>query len=598
MKKYNTIFFLFLLLTFGCKKNAPKEAVVIGKETVKLLEPSPENQRNSEGDFIKLKDGKILFIYTKFTSGPSDDSPSFLASRISSDKGKTWTDKDEVVLENEGDLNTMSVSLLRLNDGRIALFYLRKNSNSNCVPYVRFSTDETKTWSDPIRCIDTDGYYVLNNNRVLQLKSGRILLAVHAMNEPTSTDKGVIRSYFSDDNGLSWNKSEAVPNEKDITLQEPGLVALKNGKLLLFCRTDMGVQYFSYSANNGESWSPIEPGNIKSPLSPASITRIPSTGDLLLLWNNNFKKSKNGGKRTPFNMAISKDEGRTWSKSKTIASDPNGWYCYTAVEFIDDYVLLGHCAGKTRVQSGLATTQITRLHLNWVYDDAIASPTVNSDNKERVSLFCDEKEVKIYYTLDGSNPNTSTTLYTEPFSIAKTTLLRMQAYKEGKPSSVLVSKFIGTNILQEAVTVNGSTFPGLAYNYYETFVSGTASLKKLKAARSGVSPSVTIESAEKMEDFAFTFKGYIKIPKDGRYTFYLSSNDGSTLKMDGYLLIDNDGRHGDFEKSAPISLSKGLHTVKVAYFQNGGGKRLKLLWASKDIQKAEVPETAFFHTED
>ena len=52
-----------------------------------------------------------------------------------------------MVVPNEGKMNTMSVSLLRLESGRIALFYLRKNSLSDCRLYMRTSSDEAKTWS-------------------------------------------------------------------------------------------------------------------------------------------------------------------------------------------------------------------------------------------------------------------------------------------------------------------------------------------------------------------------------------------------------------------------------------------------------------------
>ena len=71
------------------------------------------------------------------------------------------------------------------------------------------------------------------------------------------------------------------------------------------------------------------------------------------------------GKRTPYNAAISKDEGNTWCNTRTIEDDPDGWYCYTAIEPVDDHVLLGHCSGK-RAQA-LAATQITRLPLSWLY---------------------------------------------------------------------------------------------------------------------------------------------------------------------------------------------------------------------------------------
>ena len=106
---------------------------------------------------------------------------------------------------------------------------------------------------------------------------------------------------------------------------------------------------------------------IISPCSPASIERIPGTGDLLLVWNNheNIDPSLRG-KRTPLNVAISRDEGKSWENVKTLEDDPHGWYCYTAVAFVDEHVVLGHCAGDRR-RGGLATTQITRFPVEWLY---------------------------------------------------------------------------------------------------------------------------------------------------------------------------------------------------------------------------------------
>ena len=41
-------------------------------EKIRLLPPGPGNPRNSEGDFIELKDGRVLFVYTHFTGGRSE----------------------------------------------------------------------------------------------------------------------------------------------------------------------------------------------------------------------------------------------------------------------------------------------------------------------------------------------------------------------------------------------------------------------------------------------------------------------------------------------------------------------------------------------
>ncbi|NQT16045.1 MAG: exo-alpha-sialidase [Planctomycetes bacterium] len=342
-----------------------------------LLPPGPGNPRNSEGDFIQLRGGRILFVYTRFTGGGGDHSAAHLAGRYSSDAGLTWTKEDATIVGNEGGWNVMSVSLLRLADRRIALFYLRKDSLNDCRPYLRISSDEAETWTDPKVCIDDEvAYYVLNNDRAVQLESGRLILPV-ALHNKADYEKpdweGKITCYLSDDVGDSWRRSKsllvgATPEGKRATLQEPGLIELDGGRLMMFCRTRSGSQYLSYSEDDGDTWSEFVPSSIISPCSPASIERIPKTGHLLLVWNNHQDvDDAHRGKRTPYNVALSRDEGRTWEKIKTLEDDPFGWYCYTAVDFLDDHVLLGHCAGIRKTTGGLATTQITRFSLDWLY---------------------------------------------------------------------------------------------------------------------------------------------------------------------------------------------------------------------------------------
>jgi sialidase-1 len=337
------------------------------------LAPGDNNPRNSEGDFITLKNGRILIIYSRYTGkSTSDHAPAYLAGRYSDDKGKTWSQDDQVIVEQEGDMNVMSVSLLRLKNGPIALFYLKKNTETDCIPYMRISTDEAKTWSAPVPCItDRKGYFVLNNNRVIQLQNGRLLMPVALHTSPAGKwqNKADIYCYFSDDAGKNWQSSTQIPNRTPIVTQEPGVVELKDGRIMMLIRTDSGVQQLSFSSDQGTTWSPIEASQIYSPVSPASIARIPATGDLLLVWNNNAVKEKewHGGKRTPLTVAISKDDGRTWQHIKNIESDPDGWYCYTAIHFKNKEVLLGYCAGSQSAKTHLSVTNITRLNQKWLY---------------------------------------------------------------------------------------------------------------------------------------------------------------------------------------------------------------------------------------
>jgi len=342
-----------------------------GVDKIRLLPPGPGNPRNSEGDFIQLKDGRIMFAYSHFTGGGSDHAAGHLAARFSSDGGLTWTDQDIEIVKREGTFNVMSVSLLRLQSGEIALFYLRKNSLTDCRPLMRVSRDEGESWSDPIVSIEDVGYYVLNNDRAVQLKSGRLVLPVALHNTPQQDrfdGRGVISCYTSDDNGKSWRQSTTRQQGDKLTLQEPGIIELEDERLMMFCRTPHGSQYISHSNDQGDTWSPFKPSNIISPVSPATIERIPETGDLLLVWNSHDQVAPEyRGNRTPFHVAVSRDDGQTWEHKKTLEDDPNGWYCYTALTFVGDHVLLGHCAGDRR-EGGLNTTQITRFSLDWLYD--------------------------------------------------------------------------------------------------------------------------------------------------------------------------------------------------------------------------------------
>ena len=106
------IIFLIHISLISLAQNTPIDK----PKTVLKISPSDNNPRNSEGDFIELKDGRLLYIYTHYYGeSSSDHATAYLASRSSSDHGKTWSQKDEIEIENEGDMNVMSVSLCACN---------------------------------------------------------------------------------------------------------------------------------------------------------------------------------------------------------------------------------------------------------------------------------------------------------------------------------------------------------------------------------------------------------------------------------------------------------------------------------------------------
>ncbi|WP_285544359.1 sialidase family protein [Dyadobacter frigoris] len=366
MKVVRILCFLSMLFASDVVAQHDPEAI---KRVVLDIKSKENNPRNSEGDFITLRDGRIMFLYSRYSGSSSGDfSPADLSARFSSDGGETWTDRDTVVVKNEGKMNIMSVSLLRMANGQIAMIYARKNSLDDCIPFIRISKDEAKTWGEPKPCItDEKGYFVVNNSRVKLLRNGRILVPVsrHKTAGSKWNNRGTIRCYYSDDNGISWKSGQSVPNPDSVITQEPGVVELKNGEIMMNIRANGGVQYLSFSKDNAQSWSPVVPGTIPSPISPATIARIPASGDLILIWNNNGLKGEGyfKSKRTPLTMAVSKDEGKTWQHRKILEKDPDGSFCYTAVHFFKDYVLLGYGMG-----AGLENCRIVRIKLTDIYN--------------------------------------------------------------------------------------------------------------------------------------------------------------------------------------------------------------------------------------
>ena len=66
----------------------------------------------------------------------------------------------------------------------------------------------------------------------------------------------------------------------------------------------------------------------------------------------------------------------------------------------------------------------------------------------------------------------------------------------------------------------------------------------------------------------------LSVPTAGEYTFRLTSDDGSRLYIDGNQVIDHDGLHGDTSKDGAVTLTAGVHPLRVDYFDAGGGKVL------------------------
>ncbi len=345
------------------------------------LDHGPDNPRNSEGAFIALADGRIMYAYTRYRGkSGADHGRADIAARCSADGGRTWGD-DRLLVAGEGLQNVMSVSLLRLSDSRIALFYLRKNSVLDCRLRMRLSDDEGETWGEPILCVPTPGYHVTNNDRVIQLRSGRLVVpsgqhrAIGETGRRTRLDRrSIMVFYLSDDLGQTWHESKSwwgFPGNAENCLQEPGVVERLDGSLYAWCRTSAGCQYELASNDGGDTWSEPRPSRFKAPCSPMSIKRIPGTSSLLAVWNDHSQRQDGEDKtswgRTPLAVAISPDDGATWGPGRLIETDPQRGFCYISIHFTDDAVLLAYqCGGATKNSGVLQDACIRRITYDWL----------------------------------------------------------------------------------------------------------------------------------------------------------------------------------------------------------------------------------------
>lgn len=141
--------------------------------------------------------------------------------------------------------------------------------------------------------------------------------------------------------------------------------------------------------------------------------------------------------------------------------------------------------------------------------------------------------------------------------------------------------------------------PGIRYEYYEMPPQGDTlkDFDKIRrwAKAKGVIEKFGLEKRKRKDRIAFRFDGLIRIPKDGEYTFFTSSDDGSRLYIGTKVVVNNDGYHGAVEKSGKIKLKAGKSPIIVTFYQGTGDLSLVARWSGPGIEKQEIPPSVLFH---
>jgi hypothetical protein len=80
------------------------------------------------------------------------------------------------------------------------------------------------------------------------------------------------------------------------------------------------------------------------------------------------------------------------------------------------------------------------------------------------------------------------------------------------------------------------------------------------------------------QEFSVEWSGWLRTDVDGQYTFYTTSDDGSTIEIDGHVVVDNGGVHPAILRTATIATTRGLHQIRVRFMQATGLYEFRASW--------------------
>jgi Neuraminidase (sialidase) len=171
----------------------------------------------------------------------------------SSDNGKTWG-KPDVAIDTDRDDRDPSVACLK--DGTLLLNWFTLHKNQAAVLLAR-SSDNGKTWSEPVQLKLESPYEFACSSPVRQLPDGSLILGLYCDDEKTKVACGAtVKSY---DGGRTWKDLALIDEKAGIYLDaETDVVPLKDGKLLAALRSSRVDMHYAISDDLGKTWGPVK----------------------------------------------------------------------------------------------------------------------------------------------------------------------------------------------------------------------------------------------------------------------------------------------------------------------------------------------------
>ncbi len=192
------------------------------------------------------------------------------------------------------------------------------------------------------------------------------------------------------------------------------------------------------------------------------------------------------------------------------------------------------------------------------------------------------------YTKDENSTWQNTSENTKTLTLSGTTNLKVFLYDNDGFQSAYIDQTFEKVRSSAAVKVKKAK-RGLTYTYYEGNFTSVPDFTALSQVKSGTVLELDPDKiGERQDHYAIQYRGYIKVPENGVYTFYLRSDDGSKLYLDNELVVDNDGSHSANTKEGMRALKKGMHPIRIDYFEDFLGEELQLFFSGPKMKKSPV----------
>ncbi|MCR8668702.1 glycoside hydrolase [Aestuariibaculum sp. M13] len=288
--------------------------------------------------------------------------------RRSPDNGKTWSNIQTVVDFPDGYSASDPSMIVDKETGDIFMFYNYMDLETEKDVYymhVVKSSDNGKTWSKPEDITSQiakpewhNDFKFITSGRGIQTSSGKLL---HTM---VNLNKG-LHVFGSDNHGKSWYFIDTPIMPAD----ESKIVELVDGTLMINARVNKtGMRYVHISKNEGQTWETKTASSLIDPGCNASIIRYTSKKDGFDKNRLLFSNAKSEKDRINLTVRISYDEGKTWSKGKTIYAGSSAYSSLTILENGD--------IGVFFEKDDYVKNDFARFTLEWLTDgkDAFTHP--------------------------------------------------------------------------------------------------------------------------------------------------------------------------------------------------------------------------------